>query len=80
MRPPMATPLTKTIFNRWTPATPVRADFGNSIAYLSIDAAAVRAAAGTRGGVIDVRARLIAGGPIEHRDGSIYQLVARPGE
>jgi hypothetical protein len=58
----------------------VRADFGRWVAYLSIDAAAVRAAAATRGGVIDVHARLIAGTPIEHRDGSIYQLVARPGE
>ena len=80
MRPPMATPLTKTILNRWTPATPVRADLGRWVAYLSIDAAAVRAAAGTRGGVIDARSQLIAGVPIEHHDGSIYQLVARPGE
>ena len=80
MRPPMATPPTKTILNRWTPATPVRADFGRWVAYLSIDAAAVRVAAETRGGVTDVHAQLIAGAPIEHRDGSIYQLVARPGD
>ena len=80
MRPSMATPLTKTFLNRWTPATPVRADFGRWVAYLSTDAAAVRAAAGVRGGVIDARARLIAGGPIEHRDGSTYRLVSRPGE
>ena len=80
MRPPMATPLTKTFLNRWTPATPVRADFGRWVAYLSTDAAAVRAAAGVRGGVIDARAQLSTGAAIEHRDGSIYQLVARPGE
>ena len=80
MRPPMPTPLTKTILNRWTPDTPVRADFGKWVAYLSIDAAAVRTAAGTRGGVIDARAQLIAGAPIEHRDGSTYRLVSRPGE
>jgi hypothetical protein len=80
MRPSMATPLTKTFLNRWTPATPVRADFGRWVAYLSTDAAAVRAAAGARGGVIDARARLIAGAPIEHRDGSTYRLVSRPGE
>jgi hypothetical protein len=80
MRPSMATPLTKTFLNRWTPATPVRADFGRWVAYLSTDAAAVRAAAGARGGVIDARAQLSTGAAIEHRDGSIYQLVARPGE
>ena len=80
MRPSMATPLTKTFLNRWTPATPVRADFGRWVAYLSTDAAAVRAAAGVRGGFIDARAQLSTGAAIEHRDGSIYQLVARPGE
>jgi hypothetical protein len=45
-----------------------------------MDAAAVRAAKETRGGVIDARAQLSTGAAIEHRDGSIYQLVARPGE
>jgi hypothetical protein len=45
MRPLMPTPLTKTILNRWTHATPVHAEFGRWVAYLSIDAAAVRAAA-----------------------------------
>ena len=80
MRPPMATPPTKPILNRWTPATPVRADFGRWVAYLSMDAAAVRAAKETRGGVIDARAQLSTGAAIEHRDGSIYQLVARPGD
>ena len=75
----MPTLLRKPILNRWTPCTPVRADFGGWIAYLSTDAAAVRAA-GTREGVIDTRAQLVAGVVIEHRDGSTYRLVSRPGE
>jgi hypothetical protein len=70
----------KTILNRWTPSTPVRADFGGWIAYLSIDAATVRAASGTRESVIDARAQLLAGLTIEHRDRSTYQLVSRSGE
>jgi len=45
MRPLMPTPLTTTILNRWTHATPVRAEFGRWVASPSIDAAAVRAAA-----------------------------------
>jgi hypothetical protein len=69
----------KTI-NRWTPSTPVRADFGGWIAYLSIDAATVRAASGTRESVIDARAQLRAGVTIEHRDRSTYRLVSRSGE
>jgi hypothetical protein len=69
--------LRKPILNRWTPSTPVRADFGGWVAYLSTDAAAVRAAE-TREGVIDARAQLVAGVMIEHRDGSTYQLVSRP--
>ena len=73
----MPTLLRKPILNRWTPCTPVRADFGGWIAYLSTDAAAVRAA-DTRGGIIDARAKLVAGLMIEHRDGSTYQLVSRP--
>ena len=80
MRPPMPTPLTKTILNRWTPTTPVRADYDRWVAYLSIDAAAVRASAETRGDVTDVHARLIAGAPIERRGGSTYRLVSRAGE
>ena len=80
MRPLMPTPLTKTILNRWPHATPVHAASGRWVSYLSIDAAAVRAAKETRGGVIDARAQLSTGAAIEHRDGSIYQLVARPGE
>ena len=43
MRPLMPTPLTKTILNRWTHATPVHAVSGRWVSYLSIDAAAVRA-------------------------------------
>ena len=39
----MPTPLTKTILNRWTHATPVHAASGRWVSYLSIDAAAVRA-------------------------------------
>jgi hypothetical protein len=42
----MPTPLTKTILNRWTHATPVHAASGRWVSFLSIDAAAVRAAAG----------------------------------
>ncbi len=80
MRPPMPTPLTKTMLNRWTPTTPVRADHGWWVAYLSIDAAVVRAAAELRGGITDVHARLMTGAPIEQRGGSTYRLVARPGE
>jgi len=76
----MASLANKTVLNRWTPATPVRADFGTWVAYLSIDAAAVRAVAETRGGAVEARARLLAGGTIEHHDGSTYQLVSRPGE
>ena len=76
----MPTLIRKSILNRWTPATPVRADFGGWIAYLSIDAAAVRASAGPGEGVIHARSQLMAGGIIEHRDGSTYQLVPRPGE
>jgi hypothetical protein len=45
MRPLEPTPLTKTILNRWTQVTPVHPDFGRWVSYLSIDAAAVRAAA-----------------------------------
>ena len=75
----MSTLLRKPTLNRWTRSTPVRADFGGWIAYLSIDAAAVRAA-GTREGVIDARAQLVAGVRIEHRDRSAYQLVSRPVE
>ena len=70
----------KSILNRWTPATPVRADFGGWIAYLSIDAAAVRACATPGEGVTNARSQLTAGVMIEHRDGSTYQLVSRPGE
>ena len=44
MRPLMPTPLTKTILNRWTHATPVHAASGRWVSYLSIDAAALRAA------------------------------------
>jgi hypothetical protein len=44
MRPLMPTPLTKTILNRWTHATPVHVASGRWVSYLSIDAAAVRAA------------------------------------
>lgn len=40
MRPLMPIPLTKTILNRWTP---VRAEFGRWVAYLSGDAGAVPA-------------------------------------
>jgi|NGEPerStandDraft_6_1074524.scaffolds.fasta_scaffold65580_1 hypothetical protein len=43
MRPLMPTPLTKTILNRWTHATPVHAASGRWVSYLSIDAAALRA-------------------------------------
>jgi hypothetical protein len=43
LRPLMPTPLTKTILNRWTHATPVHAASGRWVSYLSIDAAAVRA-------------------------------------
>jgi hypothetical protein len=68
----------KTILNRWTPSTPVRADFGGWIAYLSIDAAIARAASGQRDGVIDARAQLLAGVTIERHDRSTYQLVSRP--
>ncbi len=75
----MPTLLRKPILNRWTPCTPVRADFGGWIAYFSTDAAAVRAA-GTREGVVDARPQLVAGVRIEHRDGSTYQLVSRPVE
>jgi hypothetical protein len=46
MRPLMPTPLTKTILNRWTHATPVHAASGRWVSFLSIDAAAVRAAEG----------------------------------
>ena len=76
----MPTLFTKAILNRWTPATPVRADFGTCIAYLSIDAAAIRAAAGMREGVSDARSRLMAGVSVEDRGGSVYQLVSRPDE
>lgn len=76
----MPTLIRKSTLNRWTPATPVRADFGGWIAYLSIDAAAVRAAADSGEGVINARAQLKAGVTIEHRDGSTYKLVPRPGE
>ena len=76
----MPTLIRKSILNRWTPATPVRADFGGWVAYLSIDAAAVRAAAGPGEGVTNARTQLMAGVMIEHRDGSNYQLVSRPGE
>ena len=76
----MASLVGKTVLNRWTPATPVRADFGTWVAYLSIDAAAGRAAVESRGGALDVRARLLSGCTIEHHDGSTYQLVSRPGE
>ena len=44
MRPLMPTPLTKTILNRWTHATPVHAASGRWVSFLSIDAAAARAA------------------------------------
>ena len=44
MRPPMATPLTKTILNRWTRVTPVRAESGRWVAYLLPDAVAAHAA------------------------------------
>ncbi len=70
----------KTVLNRWTPATPVRADFGTWVAYLSIDAAAVRAAVEARGGTLEARARLLSGCTIDHLDGSAYQLVRRPSE
>jgi hypothetical protein len=43
LRPLIPTPLTKTILNRWTHATPVHAPSGRWVAYLSIDAAAFRA-------------------------------------
>ena len=43
MRPLLPTPLTKTILNRWTHATPVHAASGRWVSYLSIDAAALRA-------------------------------------
>ena len=76
----MPTMPTTTILNRWTPSTPVRADFGGWVAYLSIDAATVRAASGTREDVIDARAQLLAGVTIEHPDRSTYQLVSRPDE
>ena len=76
----MPTLIRKSILNRWTPATPVRADFGGWIAYLSIDAAAVRAGAGPGEKVIHARSLLMAGVVIEHRDGSTYQLVSRPGQ
>ncbi len=76
----MAFLVSKAVLNRWTPATPVRADFGTWIAYLSIDAGAVRAAAETREGALEARARLLSGCTIEHRDGSTYRLVCRPGE
>lgn len=76
----MASLVSKTVLNRWTPATPVRADFGTWVAYLSIDAAAVRAAVETRGSAPDARARLLSGCTIEHHDGSTYQLVSRPDE
>jgi hypothetical protein len=76
----MASLVSKTVLNRWTPATPVRADFGTWVAYLSIDAAAVRAGGESRGGALEARARLLSGGTIEHHDGSTYQLVCRPGQ
>ena len=76
----MASLVSKTVLNRWTPATPVRADFGTWVAYLSIDAAAVRAGVDARGGALEARARLLSGCTIEHYDGSTYQLVCRPGE
>lgn len=76
----MATLIRKTVLNRWTPATPVRADFGTWVAFLSMDAAAVRAAVESRGGAMDARARLLSGSTIEHHDGSTYRLVSRPGE
>lgn len=79
-RPLLPTELRKPALNRWTPTTPVRADFGAWIAYLSIEAAVVRAAVRTDGHPIDPRAQLIAGVRIEHRDGSSYQLVSRPDE
>ena len=74
----MPTLIRKSILNRWTPATPVRADFGGWIAYLSIDAAAVRASASRGEGVQDARCQLIAGVTVEHRDGSTFRLVSRP--
>ena len=76
----MASLVSKTVLNRWTPATPVRADFGTWVAYLSIDAAAARAGVETRGGALEARARLLSGCTIEHYDGSTYQLVCRPVE
>jgi hypothetical protein len=76
----MPTQLGKSILNRWTPSTPVRADFGGWIAYLSIDTAMVRAAVATRDGVIQARAQLIAGATIEQRDGGTYRIVSRSGE
>ena len=79
MWPPMPIRFTQTILNRWTPTTPVRAEFGRWVAYLSIDAAAVRAAAETHGDVPGVHARLLAGAPIADHDGSTCRLVSRSG-
>jgi hypothetical protein len=76
----MATQIRKSTLNRWTPSTPVRADFGGWIACLSIDAAMVRAAVATREGVIQARAQLIAGSTIDQRDGGTCRLVSRSGE
>jgi hypothetical protein len=76
----MPTQLGKPILNRWTPSTPVRADFGGWIAYLSIDAVMVRAAMATRDGAIAARAQLIAGATIEQHHGGTYRLVSRSGE
>ncbi len=76
----MATQLGKSILNRWSPSTPVRADFGGWIAYLSIDAAMVRAATATRDGAMATRAQLIAGATIEQRDGGTYRLVTQPSD
>jgi hypothetical protein len=55
LRPLMPTPLTKTILNRWTHATPVHAVSGRWVAYLSIDAAALRAAAFRAATLVDAQ-------------------------
>ena len=67
MRPLMPTPLTKTILSRWAHATPVRAHSGRWVSYLSIDAAAVRAAT-LRASAARTAAVLDAGRPDQNSD------------
>ncbi len=72
MRTLMPTPLTKTILNRWTHATPVHAASGRWVSYLSINAAAVRAgpvrAAAVRDAAVRAAARLDAQQPDQKSD------------